>query len=207
MSGTVAAATAEASRIKARLSALGAVTDLGFEAGGEAVETIKTLAAELEALNPTPAPARTDALLRGRWRLLYSSFGLQRQATLGRLSFNVLPKSAPITVERLFQEVDPETGLYDNVVEYSDETGAPGVSLTIGMFSPADDRRMDVVFTHAQATGHARAPIDNAKIPPLWSEVTYLDQDFRLNRGSYGSLYVLALDARAPARWTRDALA
>jgi hypothetical protein len=193
--------------IKAELSALGAATELGFEAGGESVDAIKALAADLEALNPTPAPARADALLKGRWRLLYSSFGLQRQATLGRLSFNVLPRSAPIRVERLFQEVDPATGLYDNVVEYIDESGVSGVSLTIGMFSPADDRRMDVVFTHAQATGYARTAIDNARIPPLWSEVTYLDEDFRLNRGSYGSLYVLALDARAPARWTRDALA
>ena len=196
-----------AQALKAQLAALGAVTDLGFEAGGEAVETIKALAAELEALNPTPAPARADALIRGRWRLLYSSFGLQRQATLGRLSFNVLPRTEPITVGRLFQEVDPATGLYDNVVEYVDAQGAPGTSLTLGRFSPADDRRMDVVFTHAQATGHARAPIDNSRIPPLWSEISFLDADFRLNRGSYGSLYVLALDARAPARWTRDAMA
>ncbi len=197
---------ARAAAIKARLSALGVTTDLSFEAGGEAVEAIKSLAAELEALNPTPAPARADALLRGRWRLLYSSFGLQRQATLGRLSFNTLPKSEPITVQSLFQEVDPATGLYDNVVEYADATGQPGVSLTIGRFAPASDVRMDVVFTHAQASGHERAPIDNARIPPLWSEVTYLDEDFRLNRGSYGSLYVLALDERAPARWSRDAL-
>lgn len=197
---------ARAAAIKARLSALGATTDLGFEAGGEAVEAIKSLAAELEALNPTPSPARADALLRGRWRLLYSSFGLQRQATLGRLSFNTLPKDEPITVQRLFQEVEPATGLYDNVVEYADASGQPGVSLTIGRFAPASDVRMDVVFTHAQASGHERVPIDNARIPPLWSEVTYLDEDFRLNRGSYGSLYVLALDERAPARWSRDAL-
>lgn len=197
---------ARAAAIKARLSALGVATDQGFEAGGEAVEAIKSLAAELEALNPTPSPARADALLRGRWRLLYSSFGLQRQATLGRLSFNTLPKEEPITVQRLFQEVDPATGLYDNVVEYTDASGQPGVSLTIGRFSQASDVRMDVVFTHAQASGHERAPIDNARIPPLWSEVTYLDEDFRLNRGSYGSLYVLALDERAPAHWSRDAL-
>lgn len=196
---------ARAAAIKARLSALGVATDQGFEAGGEAVEAIKSLAAELEALNPTPSPARADALLRGRWRLLYSSFGLQRQATLGRLSFNTLPKDEPITVQRLFQEVDPATGLYDNVVEYADASGQSGVSLTIGRFAPASDVRMDVVFTHAQASGHERAPIDNARIPPLWSEVTYLDEDFRLNRGSYGSLYVLALDERAPARWSRDA--
>ncbi len=202
-----APAPAEAAPLKAELAELGAATELGFAAGGEAVERIQALATALEALNPTPAPARADALIRGRWRLLYSSFGLQRQATLGRLSFNTLPKDEPITVGRLFQEVDPATGLYDNVVEYTDAAGRPGLSLTLGRFAPASDSRMDVVFTHAQASGHARTPIDNAKIPPLWSKVTYLDEDFRLNRGSYGSLYVLALDARAPAAWTRDSLA
>jgi hypothetical protein len=63
---------------------------------------------------------------------------------------------------------------------------------------------MDVVFTHAQATGHPRVVIDNAKLPPLFSDVVFLDGDFRLNRGSFGSLYVLALVERAPPRWSRD---
>ncbi|MCA3253981.1 MAG: hypothetical protein INF91_00005, partial [Alphaproteobacteria bacterium] len=55
-----------------------------------------------------------------------------------------------------------------------------------------------------QATGHERFDIANAKIPPLHSDVTYLDGDFRLNRGGYGNLYVLELVERAPARWFRD---
>lgn len=193
----------EAGALKAELAELGEATDAGFAEGGKRVERIAGLAEALEALNPTPAPARAADLLRGRWRLLWSSFGLQREATLARLSFNLLP-AEPIRVRALFQEVDPATGLYDNVVAYDRPDGTAGEAVTLGRFQPAGDGRMDVVFTHAQATGHPRVAIDNAKIPPLHSDVTYLDSDFRLNRGSYGSLYVLALVDRAPPRWARD---
>lgn len=194
----------DAAAIKAELAELGRTTEAGFAQGGKRVERIAELAAALEALNPTAAPARAGDLLRGRWRLLWSSFGLEREATLARLSFKLLPDE-PIRVEHLFQEVDPQTGLYDNVVAYSRPDGGTGEAVTLGRFAPTSDTRMDVVFTHAQATGHPRAAIDNAKIPPLWSEIVYLDSDFRLNRGSYGSLYVLALDTRDPPGWTRDA--
>jgi PAP_fibrillin len=190
---------ADVAALKAELAALGAATEAGLQDGGAAVDRIMGLAGALEALNPTPAPARADALLAGRWRLLWSSFGLQRETTLARLSFNLLPKE-PIRVEALFQEVGPATGLYDNIVSY-----AGGQAVTLGRFTPASDVRMDVWFTDAQASGHGRLPLDNAKIPPLWSDVVYLDADFRLNRGSFGSLYVLALAERTPAGWARDA--
>lgn len=185
---------------KQELAALAAETDVGFDAGGAAVDEIKRLAAALEAANPTAVPSRADSLLMGRWRLLYSSFGLQRDATLSRLSFNTLPKT-PVHVTDLWQEVDPATGLYDNIVDHDQ-----GSVVTIGRFSPASDVRLDVTFTDMLATGlgAAKVPIDNTKIPSLWSDVTYLDEDFRLNRGGYGNLYVLQLVDRAPTSWARN---
>lgn len=188
-----------AAAAKAELARVAAATDTGFDAGGAQVEMIKRLAAELEGLNPTPAPARAASLLRGRWRLLYSSFGLQRDTTLARLSFNTLPKT-PIRVTALWQEVDPDTGLYDNVVDH-----AGGSVVTLGAFAPAGDHRLDVRFTDMLALGEgaARVAIDTTKIPPLWSDVTYLDKDFRLNRGGFGNLYVLQLDRREPVQWAR----
>jgi hypothetical protein len=191
--------------LKRELAELGAATEAGFDAGGPAVERIKGLAERLEAVNPTPAPARADELLKGRWRLLYSSFGLQRSTTLARLSFNLLPK-AEIEVDELFQEVDPATGLYDNIVTFRGAGGA-GTNVTLGRFAPADDKRLDVVFFETRVWSPAlttRAPIDNARLPPLHSDVTYLDADFRLNRGSFGNLYVLQLVEREPAAWSRD---
>ena len=195
---------ADRAGLKAELAALGSATEAGFEAGGADVERISALAAALEALSPTPGPAQAAALMRGRWRLLWSSFGLQRDTTLARMSFNLLPK-VPVRVEALFQEVDPDTGLYDNIVTYTDATGLVGEAVTLGHYAPASEQRLDVVFTDAQASGYGRLALDNAKIPPLWSDVVYLDNDFRLNRGSFGSLYILALEERSPAGWARDA--
>ncbi len=187
--------------LKTELARIAAGTDVGFDVGGDAVEAIKRLAGDLEAANPTPVTSRADALLKGRWRLLYSSFGLHRDATLARLSFNALPKT-PVHVTDLWQEVDPATGLYDNIVDHDE-----GSVVTLGKFTPASDQRLDVVFTDMLATGlgAARLPIDNTKIPALHSDVTYLDDDFRLNRGSYGNLYVLQLVTREPATWARHA--
>lgn len=185
---------------KAELARIAAATDVGFDAGGDAVNAIARLASELEAVNPTPVTATAGDLLKGRWRLLYSSFGLQRNATLARLSFNALPKT-PVHIAELWQEVDPVTGLYDNIVDHE-----AGSVVTLGRFAPASNIRLDVVFTDiiAYGLGAARVPIDNSKIPPLYSDVTYLDDDFRLNRGSFGSLYVLQLVDRGPAAWARD---
>lgn len=187
--------------LKAELADIAAATEAGFDAGGAEVEAIERLAAALEAGNPTAAPARADALLKGRWRLLYSSFGLQRDATLARLSFNALPKT-PVRVTDLWQEVDPATGLYDNIVDHE-----AGSVVTLGMYTPASDARLDVLFTEmlVSGLGATRAVIDNAKIPPLWSDVTYLDEEMRLNRGGFGNLYVLQLVEREPERWSRDA--
>lgn len=190
---------ADTAALKAELAALGAATDTGFAAGGEAVERIQALATALEARNPTPSPASANALLAGRWRLLYSSFGLERHTTLARLSFNALPKT-PIRVTGLWQEVDPQAGGYDNVVDHEQ-----GSVVTVGRFQASSDARLDVVFTDivASGLGAGRVPIDNSKIPPLWSDVTYLDEDFRLNRGGFGNLYVLQLEERNPGKWAR----
>ncbi|MCS6987575.1 MAG: PAP/fibrillin family protein [Sphingomonadaceae bacterium] len=189
--------------LKAELAALAAASE-GFSDRDPRAPQLDALAKALEAHNPTAEPARAHHLLGGRWALLWSSFGLPRHTTLARLTFNVLPK-APVEVEALFQEVDPTTGLYDNVVTYRcQETGRAGTCVTLGRYGPHDGTRLDVTFTHAQATGHPRQPIRTDRLPPLWSDVTYLDADFRLNRGSFGSLYVLRLVERRPAAWARD---
>jgi hypothetical protein len=189
-----------AAALKTRLATVAGGFEGPLSVGGPEADEIVRLAAELEAHNPTPAPAHDGARLRGRWKLLYSSFGLQREATLARLSFNALPKT-PVTVTELWQEVDPATGLYDNIVDHRE-----GSVVTLGTFKPASDHRLDVLFTDIVTTGMdpTRVPIDNSKIPPLWSDVVYLDDDFRLNRGAFGNLYVLALVERDLAHWARE---
>ncbi len=191
----------ELAALKEELISVASRTDIGFAAGGEAVEEIKRLAAAIELLNPTPEPATADDLMRGRWQLLYSSFGLERDSTLARLSFNMFPK-IPVRVCTLWQEVQPERMLYDNIVECDE-----GPVIVEGRYRAQGASRLGVEFYRATASIGVEqydAPIANDRIPQLHSDVTFLDDDFRLNRGSFGNLYVLALVDRAPRIWSRD---
>jgi hypothetical protein len=169
-------------------------------AGPEHKPEIERLAEALAAENPTAAPAHASAMLQGRWRLLYSTLRLEPETTLARLSFNTLPKT-PVRTGEVLQEIDPARGAYDNIVVHD-----RGALVTLGEYRPSSDNRLDVRFTELLAVGEAatRVPIDNAKIPPLWSDVIYLDEDLRLNRGGFGNLYVLELVEREPQSWWRE---
>jgi PAP_fibrillin len=195
---------------KAQLLTLSASTDAGFESikDAELISRIKALALEVEAANPTPEPTAHLAKMNGRWKLLYSSFGLERDTNLRRISFGTLPREAKIRVGEIFQVVDAATGRYDNHVEFTAQ-GIAGVHITRGQFVPdrADTKRLSITFTANAALapgGGTPAPDlravlaagDDDKLEaPLkftgWSDVTYLDDDTRLMRGNAGNLYVL----------------
>ncbi len=193
--------------LKRDLASLGALTEVGFRAGEADTARIRALAAELEALNPTPEPARAASLLRGRWRLLYSNLDLQRSTTLARLSLGILP-AQPVEVVELYNEVDPSTGLYDNVIHFLWADGTPGIQVMAGQYEVQDDQHIDIVATEALVIGPG-APIrlsaDGVRHAGLKTEVTYLDDGFRLVRGAFGSLYILERLDPAPMRWSRDA--
>ncbi len=196
-----------ASVIKQELAALGATTEVGFQAAPADIARIKALAAELEGMNPTPEPARAASLLRGRWRLLYSNFELQRRTTLSRLSLNVLPSTAVEVVE-LYNEIDPSTGLYDNVIHFLFDDGSPGIQVMAGEYEVEDDGHLDIRYSEALVIGPGapvRLPTGDSRVASLKTEITYLDEGFRLVRGAYGSLYILERLDAAPMRWARDA--
>jgi hypothetical protein len=194
-------------RLKTDLAALGAITEVGFEAGGAEVERLKTLAIELEGLNPTPEPARAQSLLKGRWHLIYSSLGLLRGTTLSALTFGILPRTR-ITVVEIFQETDPATGHYDNILHFIGEDGEPGVLVAEGDYQVEEDATLDIRFSHAIVTSGGRRavfPLDSGRLPPIRADISFLDDGFRLMRGGNGSLYVLERLDPAPMRWARDA--
>ncbi|MDW8414247.1 MAG: PAP/fibrillin family protein [Thermaurantiacus sp.] len=194
-------------RLKTELAALGAVTEVGFAAGGAEVARLQRLAAELEALNPTARPARAAALLRGRWHLVYASFGLLRRSTLAALSFGALPRTEVDVVE-IYQETEPATGWYDNVVHLIDADGLPATLVVAGTYAVRDDRAIDIRFERALLYGERpriERPIDPERHPPLLTRLSFLDDGFRLVRGSGGSLYVLERLDPAPMRWAREA--
>jgi hypothetical protein len=196
-----------ASAIKQDLAALGALTEVGFRAGEADAARIRALAAELESMNPTEEPARAASLLRGRWRLLYSNLDLQRTTTLAQLSMGILPPHKVEVVE-LYNEIDPATGLYDNVIHFLAEDGTPGTQVMAGQYEVEDNQHIDIAYTEAVIIGPGapiRLPADSIRQPNLKTEVTYIDDGFRLVRGTFGSLYVLERLDPAPMRWSRDA--
>lgn len=194
------------STIKQELAALGAATEVGFRAGEADTARIRELATDLEAMNPTPEPAQAAGLLRGRWRLLYSNFDLQRQATLAQVSLGTCP-AQPIEVVELYNEIDPATGLYDNVIYYLADDGSPGTLVMAGYYQVEDENRLDVRYTEARISGPGAPivfPAHGSRVTSLKIEITYLDECFRLVRGAYGSLYILERLDPAPMRWSRD---
>lgn len=197
--------------LKAELLRLSASTDAGFAAKDDSpvVARIVELAGQVEALTPIPRPVDRLALLDGRWRLLYSSFGLARETTLRRISFATLPRDGKIAVTGVYQMVDAASGHYDNHVEFTTPAGLAGVHVTQGRFAPQEgsQNRLAIRFVgngvYPLATDASladlRAALGLAADTPLeaplafdgWSDVTYLDDDTRLMRGNAGNLYVL----------------
>lgn len=201
-----ATVTRSASAIKQDLAALGALTEVGFHATEADTARIRALAAELESMNPCAEPARAAALLRGRWRLLYSNLDLQRSTTLARLSLGILP-AQKVEVTELYNEIDPATGLYDNVIHFLDADGTPGIQVMAGQYEAEDDQTINLVYTEAIVIGPSapvRLSADGARHNSLRTEITYLDDGFRLARGAFGSLYILERLDPAPMRWSRD---
>jgi hypothetical protein len=199
-------ASPTATRLKTELAALGAVTELGFAEGGAEIERLKALARDLEAENPTPEPASAPALLKGRWHLLYSSLGLLRTTTLARYSFGLLP-DVPVTAVEIFQETDPATGHYDNIIHFLDADGAPGLLVLAGDYRVEGACEISIRFDRAiltTAAGRSVQRLESAAAGPIAVAISYLDDGFRLVRGAGGSLYVLERLDPHPMRWTRD---
>ncbi len=203
--------------IKQRLRALTAEAAAGFEVNHDSSTTaqIISLAEQLESLSPTARPVDDLRGLDGRWKMLYSSFGLERNTTLRRISFATLPRDAEIAVTGVFQMVDSASGCYDNHVEFVTKSAMSGVHVTRGVFKPEDgsDKRLAITFigNHARPLSSEKS-VDDLRLAlgiepdaPLeapvnftgWSDVTYLDDEFRLMRGNAGNLYVLEKVAAA----------
>ncbi|MEL7029031.1 MAG: PAP/fibrillin family protein, partial [Pseudomonadota bacterium] len=179
-----------------------------FETSPEAY--IDALARDVEALSPIPEPCKTPHDLNGRWRMLYSSFGLEQETTLRRLSFSRLPR-LPIKIISISQEVNAGTGAYDNVLHGTTSSGLEIVHVVEGRFEPDAEhmQRLQIAFTSTyvypvdeslsvaefrEALGADEEDVLAAGLMTqgLYSDVTYLDDDFRLNRGNIGNLYVIA---------------
>lgn len=197
----------QAAAIKQQLAALAAGMEVGCQPDPQAAARIPQLAAQLEALNPTPAPVCARQLLRGHWKLLYSTVEMRRRTTLAKLSFNMLPDT-PVHVAELFNQIDPATGLWDNVINFEDmDSGVAGTLVIAGHYFAEDESRLEVEFSAARvSTGLGRVvkPIDQGQWPPSRVRISYLDESFRLLRSARGNLYLFERLDPAPLEWARN---
>lgn len=168
---------------------------------------ILTQIAVLEEHNPTPSPTSAPELLEGNWLTLFTT-----SADLLRLA-NSLPI---LTTGEIYQCIRTQTKQVFNVAEIQGsgwlrDWVPRGVFAVSARFEPTSERRVQVIFERfvlgSQALmnyeidsfldllEHAPARIPAFKIDIRqqrgWLDITYLDEDLRIGRGSEGSLFVL----------------
>jgi hypothetical protein len=143
---------------------------LAAEGGDTKHEAVATAIKKLVSLNPTAAPARSEALMDGQWLLIsapnFPNGELQADGkylyTLGRLGFNMFqPTSLKIVIDRVLQPVVPvgkgQQRTHDIIVEFTtaDENTPTlqGIVHNEGICEPTNDNILQVQFT-----GGALAP-------------------------------------------------
>jgi len=164
--------------------------------------------AALEALNPTPRPTSVPEQLEGNWLTLFTtSTDLLRLAQLPLL-----------TTGEIYQCIRAKAGRVFNVAEIQGsgwlQAWLPrGVVAVAARFYPESECRVRVIFERLVLGSQALMSYeiesflyllerDPDRIPAIkidlgcrkptgWLDITYLDEDLRIGRGSQGSLFVL----------------
>lgn len=199
----------ELANLKQELISISQATDIGFNLTPDTKQQIESLASQIEHSNPTPEPISHMQLVEGRWRLLYSTFGLERETTLQRLAFGKLP-NVSVRVTGIFQEIHTDGQQYLNLIEFTAPSGVKGIVRVTAQYTLEDSQRLNVDFQATSVTS-ANHDLSDAALrealgvddSPLtstlsfngWSDVTYLDHDLRLMRGNNHNLYVLLRDS------------
>lgn len=207
------------SALKEELLALCRKTDGGFKTSNAPwLDRIRELMGELAAINPLPAPMLSEEI-DGRWKAEFASFGIKpqegqgirRESDLMFNSFGKLP-SAAINVTDIYQDIDRDSGAYNNLIEF-DIPGSDirGELITVGRFRPDDENPLRAVVEFFEVVTRPRdsavseaefraalgvdasVPLQAEFRPPrLHSDIVFLDNDLRVNIGSVGGNYVLS---------------
>jgi PAP_fibrillin len=165
--------------------------------------SIQAAIAQLEDRNPTRNPVEAVEWLEGNWRLLYTTS--RDLLGLGRFPL--------VQLGQIYQCIRiRETQIY-NIAELQSIPFLEGVVTVSAQFTPLNEQRIQVQFqrsviglqrvvgyqsptqwidrlnTHTKLTA-IDFTIDSQR-QPGWLDITYLDRDLRIGRGSEGSLFVL----------------
>ncbi|MFP4009980.1 MAG: PAP/fibrillin family protein [Spirulinaceae cyanobacterium] len=160
--------------------------------------------ANLEDQNPTPNPLERADLLEGNWRLLYTT----SRELLGLNRFPLLQ------LGQIYQYLQPTAAKVYNIAEIVGIPGLEGLVSVAARLEMVSQKRVNVKFERSIVTLQRFAGYKSAtemvkqiesgkKFFPLdfgiegrdrqgWLEITYLDEDLRINRGNEGSVFVLA---------------
>lgn len=169
------------------------------------IDNVKVLSAiqELEDSNPNPQPLKSQELLEGDWRLLYTT----SKGILGLDRFPLLK------LGQIYQSIRlAETKIY-NIAEIIGLPWLEGLLSVSATFNPVSDKRVNVMFERSiiglQRLFNYDSPSQfikqielGKKFPPFdlpidnrgrqgWLDITYLDQDMRIGRGNEGNVFVL----------------
>lgn len=180
-----------------------APTNRGILASLEQRSAILAAATRLEERNPTPNPTAAGDLLNGDWRLLYTT-------STELLGINRFPL---LDLGQIYQCIRLDGRRVYNIAETQSPLALNGLVSVVAKFEVASGQRLNVSFERAvfglQGLAGYQEPtswietLDSGKrLPaidfriqpreePGWIDVTYLDQELRINRGNAGSLFVL----------------
>lgn len=206
----------EVDSLKAKVHECLASADASGGLDEEHYTRLMTLIDELSQRSPYVAAERPD-IVAGSWETLFASFGarhssgktVRHAADLQIHSLGKLPK-APIQVLAILQEIDEHGEAYNNVVEFEcGEAATPGRLIMRGRFNCAAEApiRYQVGFYRAEV--HPRDGASEAAVrgglgldgtqplvaefqpPPFYSDILFVDEELRINRGNFGGIYVL----------------
>jgi hypothetical protein len=159
--------------------------------------------AQLEDRNPTPRPVEATALLEGDWRLLYTTssdlLGLGRfpLVQLGQIYqcirireaklYNIAELQGLPYLESLVTVSAQFAPVTEQRVQVKFQRSIVGLQRVLGYQSPAQWIEQISIQPRLRAIDFT---IDSQRTPG-WLDITYLDPDLRIGRGSEGSLFVL----------------
>ncbi|MEB3175928.1 MAG: PAP/fibrillin family protein [Cyanobacteriota bacterium] len=189
---------------KTQLLELVAGTNRGLLAAEKDRIAILSAIERLEDDNPNPQPLAQTELLAGDWRLLYTS-------SRGILGLGRLPV---IDLGQVYQCIRFQGNRLYNLAEINGLPWLEGLVCVVATFSAASERRLEVKFERSiiglqKVLGYQsphqfiRELEGGKKYFPLdfslgrrenlgWLEITYLDEDLRLGRGSEGNVFILS---------------
>ena len=165
---------------------------------------------QLEERNPTPNPTAAPSLLEGDWRLLYTT----SQELLGIDRFPLLQ------LGKVYQSIRLDNQRVFNIAELESIPVLEGIVSVAAQFEIVSERRLNVQFQRGVfglrnflayrspsqfimdfeqklASKQRFFALDFDIQPrerPGWIDLTYLDTNLRINRGSEGSVFVLIKD-------------